>query len=120
ADGAARHGAAPPVAGHGRLGRGGARGGANRRASRAFHARSGAGPARGTRGRRRRHELASARTGETRGIVQGNGQDGSISRASFFYRVGGFSYRRRRWVLGVWVAVLLAMFPAVKSLSNNL
>ena len=41
-------------------------------------------------------------------------------RESIFYRVGAFSYRRRRRILLIWVVVLFAAFPAVKSLSNNL
>src|SRR5205814_5351181 len=49
----------------------------------------------------------------------GRGPSSAI-RESIFYRVGAFSYRRRRRVLLVWVVVLFAAFPAVKSLSNNL
>src|SRR5438874_331751 len=49
----------------------------------------------------------------------GRGPSSAI-RESIFYRIGAFSYRRRRRVLLVWVVVLFAAFPAVKSLSNNL
>src|SRR5205823_15120792 len=48
------------------------------------------------------------------------GGPSSAIRESIFYRIGAFSYRRRRRVLLVWVVVLFAAFPAVKSLSNNL
>jgi RND superfamily putative drug exporter len=42
------------------------------------------------------------------------------ARPSIFYRIGAYSYRRRRWVLLAWVVVLVAMFPFVKSLNDNL
>ncbi|MFN2542995.1 MAG: MMPL family transporter [Actinomycetota bacterium] len=41
-------------------------------------------------------------------------------RGSFFYRTGAFSYRHRRLVVLVWIVILVAMFPAVKALSDNL
>src|SRR5437016_6650731 len=62
---------------------------------------------------------ADART-RRRGLMDGDGQRRSSQSGSVFYRIGAFSYRRRRWVLLVWVLVLFAAFPAVKSLSNNL
>jgi putative drug exporter of the RND superfamily len=43
-----------------------------------------------------------------------------VTRPSLFYRIGAFAYRRRRWVLAVWVVALVAMMPFVKTLSDNL
>jgi len=43
-----------------------------------------------------------------------------VTRPPLFYRIGAFGYRRRRWVLAVWVVALVAMFPFVKTLSDNL
>ena len=37
-----------------------------------------------------------------------------------FYRVGAFCYRRRRWVLGAWIVLLVAAMPFVKTFSGNL
>src|SRR5438477_616228 len=38
----------------------------------------------------------------------------------FFYRVGSFAYRRRRWILAAWIIGLVAALPFVKTFSSNL
>ena len=50
----------------------------------------------------------------------GDGAGRSRTRPSIFYRIGAFSYRRRFWILGVWILVLVASFPAVKALNDHL
>ena len=39
---------------------------------------------------------------------------------SRFYRLGAFSYRRRFWVLGVWLVVLFVAFVPLKKLTDRL
>src|SRR6266536_37485 len=39
---------------------------------------------------------------------------------SRFYRLGAFSYRRRFWVLGVWLVVLFSAFGPLKKLPDRL
>jgi RND superfamily putative drug exporter len=52
--------------------------------------------------------------------VRGDGQQRPVGGSSIFYRIGGFSHRRRFWILGVWIVVLVAFFPAVKALNDHL
>jgi len=50
-------------------------------------------------------------------------QQGDVGRQvsrSRFYRLGAFSYRRRFWVLGVWLIVLFAAFVPLKKLTDRL
>ena len=50
-------------------------------------------------------------------------QIGDVARSvtrSRFYRLGQFSYRRRFWVLGVWLLVLFMAFMPVKKLPDRL
>src|SRR6185436_5553948 len=39
---------------------------------------------------------------------------------SRFYRIGQFSYRRRFWVLGVWLLILFMAFVPLKKLTERL
>src|SRR5439155_9584294 len=39
---------------------------------------------------------------------------------SRFYRLGQFAYRRRFWVLGVWLLILFAAFGPLKSFNDRL
>jgi RND superfamily putative drug exporter len=43
-----------------------------------------------------------------------------VTRPPIFHRIGAFSYRHRRWVLGVWIVLLVAMMPFVKTLNDHL
>ena len=39
---------------------------------------------------------------------------------SGFYRMGAFAVRRRRWVILVWLVALVAAFPLLRNLTDNL
>src|SRR5439155_17997663 len=54
------------------------------------------------------------------GAGHGAGGRRVVSRPSIFHRIGAFSYRRRRWILGAWIVLLIGAMPFVKTFNDNL
>ncbi|MGH2786258.1 MAG: MMPL family transporter [Actinomycetota bacterium] len=52
--------------------------------------------------------------------LNGKRDAGSNAQRSRFYRLGSFAYRRRIWVIIVWVLILVAVGPALGKISDNL
>jgi RND superfamily putative drug exporter len=53
-------------------------------------------------------------------MASGGGDVGSHVTRSRFYRLGQFAYRRRFWVLGVWLLILFAAFGPLKKFNDRL